>query len=53
MNVICRNKGVTVRSTVDLLIAQTAIENDIMLLTYNSDFLNMAKVIPELKIFEV
>lgn len=53
MNVICRNKGVIVRSTVDLLIAQTCIENDIMLLTCDSDFVNMAKVIPELKIFEV
>lgn len=53
LNVRCRTKGVTVRSSIDLLIAQTAIENNIMLLTNDSDFVNMAKVIEELKIFEV
>lgn len=53
MNVLCRTKGVSVRSTVDLLIAQTAIENDIMLLSKDFDFLNIAKAIPELKLFEV
>lgn len=53
LNVICRSNGITVRSTIDLLIAQTAIENDIMLLTSDSDFFNISKAIPELKIFEV
>lgn len=53
MNVKCRNNGVTVRSTVDLLIAQTAIENNVMLLANDSDFVNIAKVIPELRLFEV
>lgn len=53
MNVQCRNSGITIRSTIDLLIAQTAIENDILLLTYDSDFYNMAKVIPQLRIFEI
>lgn len=53
MNVKCRNNGVNVRSTVDLLIAQTAIENDVMLLANDSDFVNIARVIPELKLFEV
>lgn len=53
MNVQCRNSGITIRSTIDLLIAQTAIENDILLLTYDSDFYNMAKVIPKLRIFEI
>ncbi|MCQ2588757.1 MAG: PIN domain-containing protein [Treponema sp.] len=53
LNVICRSNGITVRSTIDLLIAQTAIENDIMLLTCDSDFFNISKAIPELKIFEV
>ena len=38
---------------IDLLIAQTAIDNDVMLLANDSDFLNIAKIIPELKIFEV
>lgn len=53
MNVLCRTNGVTVKSTVDLIIAQTAIENDIMLLSKDSDFLNIAKVITELKLFEI
>ena len=53
MNVQCRNSGITIRSTIDLLIAQTAIENDILLLTYDSDFYKMAKVIPQLRIFEI
>lgn len=53
LNIRCRQNGITIRSTIDLLIAQTAIENDIMLLANDSDFLNMAKVIPELRIFEV
>lgn len=53
MNVQCRNSGITIRSTINLLIAQTAIENDILLLTYDSDFYNMAKVIPQLRIFEI
>lgn len=52
LKVVCKNKGVTVRSTVDLLIAQTAIDNDVMLLANDSDFLNMSKVVPELKLFE-
>lgn len=53
MNVKCRTKGITIRSTIDLLIAQTAIDNDVMLLANDSYFLNIAKIIPELKIFEV
>ena len=42
-----------VKNTVDLIIAQTTIENDIMLLSKDSDFLNIAKVITELKLFEI
>lgn len=53
LKVLCKNKGITVRSTVDLLIAQTAIDNEIMLMANDSDFTNMSKVLPELKIFEV
>ncbi|OQX80264.1 MAG: VapC toxin family PIN domain ribonuclease [Bacteroidetes bacterium 4484_249] len=48
---ICRKKGVTVRSTIDLLIAQTAIENNLSLLHNDNDFDNIASVIPELKIY--
>ena len=46
----CRRKGVTIRSTIDCIIAQTAIENDLYLLHNDSDYDAMAKVIP-LKIY--
>lgn len=45
----CRESGVTVRSTVDCLIARTAIEHDLVLLHSDRDYENMARVIPELK----
>lgn len=46
----CRKKGITIYSTIDCLIAQTAIENNLFLLHNDSDFDRMRKVI-ELKIF--
>jgi hypothetical protein len=46
----CRKVGVTVRSTIDLIIAQTAIENKLSLLHNDNDFDNMASVITDLKI---
>ncbi len=51
MYFICRKNGITIRSTIDLLIAETAIENDLYLMHIDNDFLNMGKVIKELKIF--
>jgi predicted nucleic acid-binding protein len=53
LNFSCRKSGVTVRSTIDLLVAQTAIENNLFLLHNDSDFTNMAKAIKELKIFKI
>ena len=50
---VCKNKGITVRSTIDLLIVQTAIDNEVMLLANDSDYYNMAKAIADLKMFEV
>lgn len=47
----CRKKGITIRSTIDCLIAQTALENSLLLLHEDSDFDLMAKVIP-LKFFD-
>lgn len=47
----CRKKGITINSTVDCLIAQTAIENDLTLLHNDADFDRMRKVTP-LKIYE-
>lgn len=45
----CRN-GVTIRSTADCLIAQIAIEHDLVLLHDDRDFDHMAQVIHELKV---
>ena len=42
----CRKKGVTVRSTIDCLIAQTALENHLLLLHEDEDFNKMAQIIP-------
>ena len=53
LNFACRRSGVTVRSTIDLLVAQTAIENNLFLLHNDSDFTNMAQAIKELKIFKI
>ena len=47
----CRNQGITLRSTIDCLIGQTAIENKLSLLHNDADFTRMAKVINELEIF--
>ena len=47
----CRKKGITIRSTIDCLIAQTALENDLFLLHEDNDFDLMAKVTP-LKFFQ-
>ena len=46
----CRRKGITINSTVDCLIAQTAIENDLALLHNDTDFDRMRRVAP-LKIY--
>jgi predicted nucleic acid-binding protein len=47
----CRRVGVTIRSTIDCLIAQVAIEHDLFLLHRDRDFDLMAEVIPELKLY--
>ena len=52
MNIRCRQKGITIRSTIDLLVAETTIENDLYLLHDDNDFINMAKVIKELTLYE-
>ena len=50
LNFRCRRKSFTIRSTVDLLIAETAIENNIPLLHDDDDFVKIAKIITELKL---
>jgi predicted nucleic acid-binding protein len=41
----CRKKGVTIRKTIDCLIAAIAIENDLTLLNNDKDFINLAKCV--------
>ena len=45
----CRRKGFTIRSTVDLLIAQTAIDNNLYLLHDDKDFSDIASYEKKLK----
>jgi predicted nucleic acid-binding protein len=42
----CRKKGITVRSTIDCLIARTALEHNLLLLHNDNDFNAISKVIP-------
>lgn len=41
----CRRQGITVRLTLDCLIAQCAIEHGLVLLHHDRDFLNMSSVV--------
>ncbi len=45
----CRKRGITVRSSIDALIAQTCIEHDLLLLHDDADFSNMGTIIKALK----
>lgn len=46
----CREKGITIRSAADCLIAQVAIEHKLLLLHNDKDYSHLSKVIPELEI---
>jgi len=46
----CRRAGITIRSTIDMLIAQTAIENNLFLFHNDKDFVQLAKIMPDLKL---
>lgn len=48
----CRRRGITINSTIDCLIAQTALENNLFLLHNDSDFERLAKVV-NLKSFQI
>jgi predicted nucleic acid-binding protein len=48
----CRKKGITIGSTIDCLIAQTAMENNLFLLQNDSDFDRISEV-AELKMFRI
>ncbi len=45
----CRRQGITVRSSIDCLIAQCALENELILLHHDKDYKNLEKVIPQLR----
>jgi hypothetical protein len=42
----CRKKGITIRSTIDCIIAITALEHDLFLLHNNDDFKSIQRVAP-------
>ena len=46
----CRKAGITPRSTIDLIIAQTAIDNNLLLFHNDKDFVQISQVIPDLKL---
>ena len=46
----CRRLGITIRSTIECIIAQTALEHDLMLLHNDRDFIAMTRVV-SLKFF--
>ena len=45
----CRRRGITVRSSNDCLIAQTAVEHNLVLLHNDEDFRRISSVLKELK----
>jgi len=45
----CRRNGITVRSSTDCLIAQCALENELVLLHQDSDYIKIQSVVPSLK----
>jgi predicted nucleic acid-binding protein len=47
----CRKAGITIRSSIDVIIAQIAIENNLYLLHNDNDFLHISKVMKELKMY--
>lgn len=48
----CRQHGITIRSTIDCLIAQIAIEHDLILLHNDKDFTRLAQVEPTLELYQ-
>ena len=51
MYINCRRQGITIRSTLDLIIAEIAIENNLYLLHDDNDFINISKVYENLKMY--
>ena len=49
--IACRKKGLTIRSSIDLIICQIVLENDLYLLHNDKDFESISKIYENLKIF--
>ena len=49
----CRRKGITIRSTIDLLIAEIAIENNLYLFHNDNDYTRIAEIYTNLKLLGV
>ena len=47
----CRKNGITIKSTLDLIIATIAIENNLYLLHNDSDFINISKIYKNLMMY--
>ncbi len=47
----CRRAGVTLRSTIDCLIAQVAVEHDLLIVHHDRDFDLLAGVAPEVRLY--
>jgi len=45
----CRRQGITVRSSIDCLIAECAIENNVILLHNDKDYKHIARIVPTLQ----
>ncbi|MCL1933825.1 MAG: PIN domain nuclease [Candidatus Azobacteroides sp.] len=48
----CRKAGITPRSTIDVIIAQIAIDNNLLLFHNDKDFVQISQVIPDLKLLQ-
>lgn len=46
----CRKQGITIRSTIDCLIAQIAVENKLVLLHADTDYQRIKKIAPDLEL---
>jgi predicted nucleic acid-binding protein len=47
----CRRYGITVNSTIDILIVQVSVENNLLLLHNDSDYVKIQKIVSELKFY--
>ena len=48
----CRKSGITPRSTIDIIIAQIAIDNNLLLFHNDKDFIQISQVTPDLKLLQ-